>query len=143
MTETQKIVQRWLSRGIWQMQEIEQLKEQRKEEYAKLTKITQNLSGEVVSSTKDPHKYDVIASFDVDIEEKRRTLDKTLCEIREAISTLSDSRYRTAMTWHFVNGYDWETSADKMGYEVTQMYRFQSKSLDELDWLISERKDAI
>ena len=133
MTEQQKQIQRWLSRGLWQMEEIDQLREERDEMLAKLTKITQSLTGDIIAGTKDPHKYDILVSLDLDIDKKIKTLDKTLCEIREAITGLSDSRCRTAMTWHFVTGYKWEDVADKMGYEVSQMYRFQNQSLRELE----------
>ena len=141
MTEQQRQVQRWLSRGLWQMEEIDQLREERREILTRLTKITQSMTGETVSASKDPHKYDILVSLDLDIDNKIKALDKTLCEIREAITGLSDSRYRTAMTWHYCNGFKWEDVADKMGYEVRQVYRFNRLSLKELEGIKKETVD--
>lgn len=137
MTETQK----WLHRGLWQMEEIDQLREERREILTRLTKITQSMTGETVSASKDPHKYDILVSLDVDIDNKIKALDRTLCEIREAIKQLEDSRCRTALTWHYCNGLKWEEVADKMGYEVRQVYRFNRISLKELDGIIRSEID--
>ena len=71
----------WLSRGFWLRQEKEQILRMRSEVYDRLTNVTQNLSAVNTSGTKDPHRYDVLAEFDIELAEKEAEIDKARLEI--------------------------------------------------------------
>lgn len=131
----------WLSRGYRLKAEKEQLERMREETFARLTKVTQNISGETVASTKDPHKYDILIQLDTEIEDKIRELDRVRLEIFKAIKRLPDRRYRMVLLGRYYECLPWCDIATLMHYDERQIYRFHGMALTAIEPFIL-RKSA-
>ena len=133
----------WLSRGFWLRKEKEQLERMREETFSRLTNVTQSISGEIVSSSKDPHKYDALIQIDTELDEKIRELDRTRLEIFKAIQQLQDRRYRMVLLARYYECLRWDAIATLMNYQMAQVYRFHGMALTAIEPIIKkEETDA-
>lgn len=126
----------WLMRGFRLKQEKEQLERMREELFTRLTKVTQNISGEAVSGTKDPYKFDALVQMDVELEEKIKELDKVRLEIFQAIQQLTDRRYRMVLLGRYYECLPWPDIATLMHYDERQVYRFHGMALTAIEPII-------
>ena len=130
----------WLSRGFWLKREKEQLERLREETFTRLTKLTQNISGEAVSGTKDPYKFDVLVQLDADIEDRLKALDKTRREIFGAIQQLTDRRYRMVLLGRYYECLSWSDIATLMHYDERQVYRLHGMALTAIEPIVEKEQ---
>ena len=132
-------VKEWLSRGFWLRQEKAQIVKMRQEVIDRLTNITQQIGNAAVSGTKDPHKFDVIAEFDLELKEKEEEIDKARRDIFKAIRSLPDRRLRVVMSARYLDCMKWPEIAEIMHYQERQVYRLHGKALAELAKTMDKR----
>lgn len=128
----------WLSRGIRLRAEKDQLERLREQTYTRLTKVTQNISGEAVSGTKDPHKLDAIVTLDGEIESRIRELDRIRLEIYDTIQRLPDRRQRVVLRGRYLEDMSWEEIAVTVHYSKRQVERLHGMALTAIEPLILE-----
>lgn len=131
----------WLMRGFRLKQEKEQLERMREELFTRLTKVTQNISGEAVSGTKDPYKFDALVQMDVELDEKIKALDKVRLEIFQAIQQLTDRRYRMVLLGRYYECLPWPDIATLMHYDERQVYRFHGMALTAIEPIIKREEE--
>lgn len=130
----------WLSRA-WKIDdEIDALLSGKSAAYERLTSITAQQSGTVISSTKDPHKAECLlasyAAYDAEIQERVNSLMAIKSEIQETISALADVRYRTLLTYLYINYQPWEQIAVNMSYSYMHICRLHGEALKAIEPLI-------
>lgn len=144
-------VKQWLMRARTIDAEIADLDEQIKKELAKkreiydiLTSATQSFAGDVVQSTKDPHKFDKIAEFETAVDnlidkyvDKRIQLANIKAEIVSAISRLSDGRYREVLEKYYVQGMTLEMIAVNMHYSWRHVCTLHGRALLKMEGIIN------
>jgi hypothetical protein len=79
----------------------------------------------------------------VDTEDKLQSIIGHLKEallVREAlIEQLSDERYKTILTFRYINGEAWPSIQRKVRYEERQMYELHGRALEEVSRLMKVR----
>lgn len=128
----------WLGRGFWLRKEKEQLERLREETYTRLTKTTPNMAVEATSGSKDPHKYDILAALDVELEEKIKALDKVRLEIFTAIQQLPDRRYRMVLLGRYYECLSWGEIATLMHYERRYVFKIHGQALQAIQPIIQK-----
>lgn len=127
----------WLGRARRIDAEIAALMEAREKMIALMTKVTQTLSGDVVQSTKDPHKFDRLAEFDSTIFQRVNELNETKIEILRGISKLKDGRYREVLIRRYVTMQTFSTIAGDMAYSERQVLRLHGRALLKMEELLN------
>lgn len=122
-------VKRWLNRARNIDREIDHLIEQRSREYDRLLSITPNYSGDVISGTKDPHKFDRLTEYDIEINREIDRLVDIKTEISKAISQLEDGRYREILRLRYLGNLAFEEIAVKVRYSYKQTCRLHGRAL--------------
>ena len=124
-------------------QEKEQLERAREETYNRLTSITNNTDGINASGTKDPHKFDVLASLDAELEKRIEALDKTRREIFLTIQKLKDPRYRIVLLGRYYECLSWYEISTLMHYDARYIYKVHGAALVAIQPLIDEKKEPV
>jgi len=129
----------FLNRGRGLKHEIELLTKQIMEAEALAEKITSSLSGMPGSPSKDPHKFDrVVELTDVRISRKNQ-LKRTLVEIEQTISLLSDSNQRQVLSMFYVDGLSMDRIAMNMNYSIENVYVIRRKGVRALRDIMSTK----
>lgn len=119
----------WFSRCRRLDRRIQSLQEQRREEWEKVTKVTANLSGDVVDGTKDPHKLDRYAVLDDLIGQEIRELLDIKIEVKGVIHKLKDYRYRDVLEKRYIGMKSWEQIAVEMNYTYRHILELHGQAL--------------
>lgn len=119
----------WLRRARGIDREINALIEAKEQELARLLSVTAKLTGETVTSTKDPHKYDHLIELDELIDRKIDELAAMKAEIITAIYRLKDGRYRTVLLEYYVNMHTFAEIAEQMGHSERHITRLHGHAL--------------
>lgn len=112
--------------------EISTLQEVRQNIIDKLTSTTANYSGEVVQSSKDPHKFDAFVELDNHIDNRLRQLCKVQTEIMDAISKVESPVYRNILLMRYIENREWHEIEDRIGYEHSYTTRLHGAALAEI-----------
>jgi len=129
----------FLNRGRGLKHEIELLTKQIMEAEALAEKITSSLSGMPGSPSKDPHKFDrVVELTNVRISRKNQ-LKRTLVEIEQTISLLSDSNQRQVLSMFYVDGLSMDRIAMNMNYSIENVYVIRRKGVRALRDIMSTK----
>ena len=56
-------------------------------------------------------------------------IDLRLAEIEEAIATVNDPVMELVLTYRYINCYDWNDVAEKLGYALSHVYNLHRKAL--------------
>ncbi len=131
-------VKQWLMRGWTIDREINSLLRAKREAFERLTSITAKLEGVTVSGTKDPHRYEMYASFESEIDQKIDELYAVKTEILNAISHLPRSNERAVLTERYVNLHTLERTAVELNYSYQQVCRIQGKAFDSLREILKD-----
>lgn len=127
----------WLSRALRIEEEIEELRTQRREEWMRLTTATQNLTGDTIQSTKDPHKYEhlleLVELYDQLIDKRA----KVKTEILTAISKSEKTIYRRILLKKYIEGKTFEVIADEVKMSDRHVKRLHGWALVEMGGIIS------
>lgn len=129
----------WLSQLRPIEGEIEALLEARRQEYERLTNVTQNISGDSVSGTKNPHKFDRLAELDDTIDELycKKVGEKN--KIIKAISCVQNTRQRIVLFRRYVLGETFEQIAVAIHYSYKQTCRIHGRALLAITEAMNER----
>lgn len=123
----------WMLRA-WRLQdEIDALNEARKDAFDRLTNITQNYDsngGGTVSP--DPHKFDYIAAYIGQIDERQRQLVDVQSEILAAINRVSNPQIRSILLARYINCERFETIAYRTGVSWRHVVRLHGYGLLEI-----------
>ena len=115
------------ARGI--DREIKALEDARQQELARVLSVTAKLTGDPVSGTKDPHRFDRLAELDELINRKIDDLVDTKAEIITGIYRLRDGRYRTVLLEHYINMKAFAEIAADMGMSERHIARLHGHAL--------------
>lgn len=127
----------WLMRARNIDREIDELLNERTEVIARLTSITQKLTGETVQSSKDPHKFDRIVELEFEIDRQIDELVAVKAEIENGISKLTDGRYREILRLRYISGKTFEEIAVHIGYSYKQTCRLHGRALLKMEGIIN------
>lgn len=128
----------WLLRAKRLDEEIEQLLETRDAEKARVTKITQTLSGSVVQSSKDPHKFDRLVELELEIDRAVDELIRTKAEVLSGIMKLEDGRHRKILRLRYIDGKTFEEIAVDIKYSWKQTRRLHAAALVKMEEVLNE-----
>ena len=127
----------WLLRAKRLDEEIEGLLETRDREKAKVTKITQTLSGSVVQSSKDPHKFDRLVDLEMQIDRAVDELIRVKAEVLAGIMKLEDGRHRKILRARYIDGMTFEEIAVAIKYSWKQTRRLHAAALVKMEELLN------
>ena len=128
----------WLSRSRRVDEEINALLRSYDEMKARLTSVTQRLTGETVQSTKDPHKFDKLAELSELIDERVDELVDIKRKTTDVISRVPDQRQREVLQRRYVANEAWEEIAVDMHYSYMQVHRFHGYGLNEVERILRD-----
>lgn len=128
----------WLMRARNIDREIDSLVKARGELYDRVTKITQSYTGDVVQSTKDPHRFEKLAEYEIEIDHRIDQLIDVKREINSAINELTDWRLRMVLFERYLLGHTWEQIADSIHYSYKHVCRLHGRALIELGGILKD-----
>lgn len=129
----------WLRRYEAAVKDVDKKLEIRQDTYDRLTKITAQLSGESVSSSHDPHKFDELAALDDYIRKRVLASIATQSEIMAAVDELEDWRLRDVLEYRYVKLCTWEGVADAMSFSRQHVTRLHGMALVAIKPIIEKR----
>lgn len=126
---TTKDVKQWLwqARGI--EREIQGLYLTRDKEFDRVTATTSKLTGETISGTMDPHKYDRLTELNETIDRLTDELTSKKAEILSSIYCLKDSRFRQVLKLYYVDCMTLEQIAVQMNYSFQHISRLKYEAV--------------
>lgn len=127
----------WLGRARRIDGEINALLTAYQETKARLTKVTQTLSGDIVQSDKDPHKFDRIAELGEKIDFKVDELLAVRDEIYETISKVDNHTQRELLVRRYIIGETFEQISVDMKYSYKQVCRIHGRALIAIGGMIN------
>lgn len=130
----------WLNRARNIDREIDGLIRARDETRAKCMSITQSLSGSIVQSTKDPHKFDRLVELENEIDRRIDELLRVKAEIVLGISKLTDGRMREVLTARYIEGLTFEEISVRIRYSYKQTCRLHGRALMMMEVVVNEQK---
>lgn len=116
--------------------EINSLLEEKQDVRDRILKITQSYTGNVVQSTKDPHKFDRVVELELEIDRNIDELVKVKAEILNAISKLTDGRYREILRLRYLKGMTFEQIAVEMNYSWRHVCTLHGRALLKMEEVI-------
>ena len=119
----------WLSRARNIDREIDGLMRTRDETKARVLSITQSFTGDIVQSTKDPHKFDRLVELENEIDQRIEELLLVKKEIESGISVLHDARYREVLRMRYLRNMTFEEIAVGIKYSYKQTCRIHGRAL--------------
>lgn len=128
----------WLMRARNIDREIDSLVKARGELYDRVTKITQSYTGDVVQSTKDPHRFEKLAEYEIEIDIRIDKLIDVKREINSAINELTDWKLRMVLFERYLLGRTWEQIAVDMHYTYQHVCRLHGRALIEMGGILKD-----
>lgn len=130
-------VKSWLNRAKNIDREIDHLVEQREAERERILSITQKLTGDVVQSSKDPHKFDRLAEYDIEIDRQIDELLKVKTEINRAILQVEDGRLREILRARYLENKSFEEISVRIRYSYKQTCRLHGRALLKMEAVLN------
>lgn len=130
-------VKQWLMRARTLDREINSLLEEKQNVRDRILKITQSYTGNVVQATKDPHKFDRVVELELEIDRNIDELVRVKAEILNAISKLSDGRYREILRLRYLKGMTFEEIAVEMHYSWRHVCTLHGRALLRMEEIIN------
>ena len=115
----------WLNRARRLDYEISALIRAKDNAWEQVISITSSPSGVVVSSTKDPHKFDRVIELDDKIDRRIDELCAIKAEILSAINKVEDTSLRTLLLERYINCKTWERIAVDMCYSFSTVVQYK------------------
>lgn len=126
----------WLNRGYRLDSEINQLEQAKRNMLDTITNTTPNYSGEVVSGTRNPHKYDAYIAYCEKIDRRIDELYAIKEEIQDAIAMVPDNMQRMILISRYVNFRTWEQIAVDLNYSRRAVLNIHAHALGEIEKII-------
>lgn len=122
----------WMLRA-WRLQdEIDALNKARQTALDRMTHITPSYDSSGGTSTPDPHKFDYIAAYVAQIDERQRKLVDVQTEILNAINRVSNPQIRSILLARYINCERFETIAYRTGVSWRHAVRLHGYGLLEI-----------
>lgn len=122
----------WMLRA-WRLQdEIDALNKARQTAYDRMTHITPSYDSNGGASTPDPHKFDYVAAYIAQIDERQRKLVNVQTEILNAINRVSNPQIRSILLARYINCERFETIAYQTGVSWRHVVRLHGYGLLEI-----------
>lgn len=118
--------------------EIESLTKLVQKTRESLESITQSYTGDIIQSTKNPHKYDRLVELESLVDEKIAEQIKIKEETLETISQLKDRRQREVLIGYYLNMNTWEQVAVDMHYSYMHITRLHGYALKGVEAIINK-----
>ena len=116
--------------------EIRSLKESEREAWERVTNITPNYDGNMISGSKDPHKFD----FLMDYIDKLVALECQLAQTREEvllkIYRLKNRNERLVLKTYYIDFKKWERISLDMNFSYRQVIRIHARALKHIEELL-------
>ena len=123
----------YLSRYRALAKQQESLRRAIEEAYMRACNVTQQIKAVNVQGggAKDKIAEDVarIADAAEQLREMKGRVDVALSEILDAIQAVPDEMQRSVLLLRYVEGLDWISIADRIGYEISQTYIYHGRAL--------------
>lgn len=129
----------WLNRGYQLDAEIDQLEAAKRTMLDMLTNTTPNYGGEVVSGTRNPHKYDTYVEYCECIDKRIDELVGIKEEIQEVIALVPNTMQRAVLIGRYLNFKSWEQIAYELNYSYQRVFQVHKKALQEVSTLLNSR----
>lgn len=120
--------------------EIESLMKLVQKTRESLESITQSYTGDIIQSSKNPHKYDRLVELESLVDEKIAEQIKIKEETLETISQLKDRRQREVLIGYYLNMNTWEQVAVDMNYSYMHITRLHGYALKGVEAIINKQK---
>lgn len=127
----------WLSRGRTIDRELRALNEAREAMIAQMTKATRT-QGEVVQTSKDPHRFDKLGELAERIEQRTRELDSVKAEIFTVINAVPDGLCRCVLLERYINCKSFERCAVDLNVSIRNVWRLHGRALQ----MVEERYES-
>ena len=127
----------WLMRARSIDREINSLLREKEEVRERVLKITQSYTTDVVSGTKDPHRFDRIVELEMEIDRNIDELVRIKAEINNGISKLADGRYREILRMRYLESKTFEEISVAIRYSYKQTCRMHGRALLLMEGLIN------
>ena len=122
----------WLNRGYRLDLEINQLEEAKHRMLDTITNTTPNYEGDVVSGTRNPHKYDTYVEYCDKVDRRIDELVGIKEEIQDAIAMLPNTMHRAVLIGRYLNFKSWEQIAYELNYSYQRVFQVHNKALKEI-----------
>ena len=127
----------WLSRARNIDREINALLKVKEDTYDRILHITQSYTSDVVSGTKDPHRFDRIAELESMIDREIDRLVEIKAEIESKIFQLNDGMYREVLRLRYLEGKTFEQISVDLNYSWRQTCRLHGRALLKMEELLN------
>lgn len=67
-------------------------------------------------------------------------IDQRIADIMKAIESVPDEMQKTVLTLRYIEGLDWLTVAERIGYEVSNTYIIHGRALQEVNRWLDKRE---
>lgn len=117
--------------------EIEELTQEKERLFTSITKTVSSLGSEVVSGTKDPHKFDTYANYGAEIDARVEKLIGIKREIKSVIYKVNDTKLRALLLARYINFKTFEQIAVDMSYDWRHIMRLHKEALQTVEQILS------
>lgn len=130
----------WLNRARTIERELATLREAKQIINDQLTSATQALTGDVVQSSKDPHKFDQIGELALTIKLRTMELDRVKAEILRGVNRVPDGLCRIVLIERYLNGKSMERVADDNNISRRNVWRIHGRAIIQMEDVLNGRQ---
>lgn len=130
----------WLNRARTIERELATLREAKQIINEQLTSATQTLTGDVVQSSKDPHKFDQIGELALTIKLRTMELDRVKAEILRGVNRVPDGLCRIVLIERYLNGKSMERVADDNNISRRNVWRIHGRAIIQMEDVLNGRQ---
>lgn len=123
----------WLNRARTIERELATLREAKQIINEQLTSATQTITGDVVQSSKDPHKFDQIGELALTIKLRTMELDRVKAEILRGVNRVPDGLCRIVLIERYLNGKSMERVADDNNISRRNVWRIHGRAIIQME----------
>lgn len=125
---------KWLRRVSWAWEELQDLYEEKEENYHRATAKTASYSAVVVAGSKNVHKYDrlTLSQIEARIVRKEKQLERLRRETLAAINSIRDKTQRDVLKEIYVNCRTIPETAARLGYGERQTQRHHKRAVENI-----------
>lgn len=128
----------YLTRARTLDRELIALERARARTIAQLTNSTQSLTGDIVQSTKDPHKFDRLGDLAGEIQRRTKELDRVRSEILRTVNRVPDGLCRIVLIERYLNVKSFERVAVDNNISIRNVWRIHGRALRFVEGIIND-----
>lgn len=128
----------YLTRARTLDRELIALERARERTIAQLTNSTQTLTGDIVQSTKDPHKFDRLGDLAGEILKRTKELDRVRSEILRTVNRVPDGLCRIVLIERYLNVKSFERVAVDNNISIRNVWRIHGRALRFVEGIIND-----